>query len=177
MLFSLCWFERLAPYLEIDQADRNVIFGQRHSTPIWGCPDWPKDSGSPSAGRPGYGITWYPMLPASKVSSDFFGKPNPYADIIRAQVTLSPRRILVGESWDWHLYLSPTVPGYYNPVEANCGSWGGTVNDSGASRVWDPTRHRGRANYLFFDLHVQAIPSANQAWLGCYDPSSSNWSP
>ncbi len=154
------WFSAIAEYVGHDSDDATQIQAQRSGSVIWGCPAWRPST--LSSARPGYGMTWYPDAPASWATNfcwlDPGGGLNAYGvDIALSRITQRPRRIIFGDSLDWHLFFNAT-PGYF-------------------PAVWDPYRHNGRAVYAFFDGHVQAIAGSANAWMGCSNPASTSWKP
>jgi prepilin-type N-terminal cleavage/methylation domain-containing protein/prepilin-type processing-associated H-X9-DG protein len=163
---SVQWFNVIASYAGIDSDDSQTIYNQRGSSVIWGCQNWKPTPAQFSISRPGYGMSWYPLAPASWNFSmcwqDPGGgfNPDPNAvDIGLSRITLGSRRILLGDSLNWHLFFSSASPGY-------------------KADVWDPSRHRGgRAVYTFFDGHVQSIAASANAYLGSSNPASTSWNP
>lgn len=154
----LHWFDAIAPYIDVVDDKSASSYAMRHATPIWGCPLWPKDAATTNQFKPGYGFVWYPLAPVSSRTSDYWDIPAPWvSDIYQSKITERGRRIMIGETNDWPLGTT----------------FGATA--TAYPTTWDPTRHRGRANYLFFDLHIQSIPATANAYLGTADPSS--WNP
>ncbi len=160
------WFTAIAGYVGHDDMETSVsIAGKRFGSVVWGCPLWQPTVATFSTSRPGIGMTWYLQSP---VAADYnmcwldpagAFNPDPSAhDIALANVTLGSRRIVLGDSLDWHLFFTYGTSSYY-------------------ANVWDQARHRGRAVYGFFDGHAQSIAASANAYLGCTNPSSAAWNP
>lgn len=150
------WFDAIGPALGLDDDMPFTAFAARGSTPIWGCPQWPKYAATTFFSRPGYGFVYYPLTSPFKTSS-FSDNPAWAVDISLSQISLGGRRIMIGESRDWPLSTGPSIVAY--------------------PATWTPTRHRGRANYLFFDGHVQSVAAEANAYLGTSDPANTAWAP
>lgn len=157
------WFDAIATYLELPDDQTATSYDARYSTPIWGCPSWPKSAPTTLPYRPGYGFAWFPLAPQSVRTNFCWLDPNGGLnsfgrDIDLAAVTARSRRIMVSDTSDWPL-STPSLPAVAYP------------------NGWSPTRHGGRANYLFFDGHVQALPASSNAYIGAADPTSTAWKP
>lgn len=151
------WFDALAPVLGLEDDMPSTAFIARGATPIWGCPQWPRYAPTTMFSRPGYGFVYYPITSPAFKTNCFWDVPVWAVDISLSQVSLGSRRILIGESRDWPLSTGPALVAY--------------------PATWTPTRHRGRANYLFFDGHVQSVAAGANAYLGTSDPADTTWTP
>jgi len=154
------WFCAIAEYVGHDSDDQDQIFAERSGSVIWGCQRWRPET--PISAYPGYGMVWYPDAPASYVSNFFWLDPSggyngTGVDIALGRISAKSRRIVLGDSTNWHLFLGSYAADY--------------------SGAWDPYRHEGRAVYAFFDGHVQAIAGSAYAWRGCANPASTSWKP
>ena len=157
------WFDTLAPLVGLSDDWTMTSFSSRGANVIWGCPNWPKNSPTTNIFRPGYGFAWFPLAPRSYKTNfcwlDPGGSFNSFgADISIGQIEQRTRRIMLGESSDWPL-STPALPVSAYPT------------------YWSPDRHRGRANYVFFDNHVQTLAATSNAYLGSADPASTAWNP
>ncbi|MBN8526523.1 MAG: prepilin-type N-terminal cleavage/methylation domain-containing protein [Planctomycetes bacterium] len=156
----LSWFCAIAEYVGHDSDDQGTILNERSGSVIWGCPRWQPTT--LSSAYPGYGMVWYPDAPNSYITNFFWLDPsggyNGYGvDIPIGRISLKPKRILLGDSANWHLFLGGYAADY--------------------NSAWDPWRHDGRAVYAFFDGHVQSIAGNAYAWRGCANPAASSWNP
>lgn len=158
------WFDSIATYVELVDDQTATSFAARYATPIWGCPLWPKDGPSTLPYRTGYGFAWFPLAPQSSRTNfcwlDPGGGLNAFGrDIPIGMIGAQARRIMLSDTADWPLG-TPSLPAIAYPAG------------------WSPTRHGGaRANYLFFDGHVQAVAATASAYLGAADPTSTAWKP
>lgn len=157
------WFDTLAPMVGLSDDWTMTSFSSRWSNVIWGCPNWPKSAPTTNLYRPGYGYSWFPLAPTSYATNfcwlDPAGSFNNFGvDIPLGRIAQRGRRIMLGETLDWPL-STPAATATAFPAS------------------WDPTRHRGRANYVFFDNHIQTIAATGNAYLGSADPASTAWSP
>jgi prepilin-type N-terminal cleavage/methylation domain-containing protein/prepilin-type processing-associated H-X9-DG protein len=154
------WFCAIAEYVGHDSDDQGTIMTERSGSVIWGCPLW--RPAAPNSAYPGYGMVWYPDAPTSYITNFFWLDPSggyngTGVDIALGRISAKARRIMLGDSVNWHLFL---------------GSYAADYSD-----VWDPYRHNGRAVYSFFDGHVQSVAGTAYAWRGCANPTSSSWNP
>ena len=161
MTIARHWFNSIATYVGHEQEDGASIFAARGSSVIWGCQAWRPSMLTTS--KTGYGMTWFPDSPNSSKSSMSWLDPSGGIDPAGVDFSVSrirqpSRRIVIGDAADWHLFFTYGSPGYF-------------------AGAWDQDRHRGKAVYTFFDGHVQPVPSAASAWLGCSNPASAAWNP
>lgn len=157
------WFDAIATYLELADDQTATSYAARYATPIWGCPAWPKSGPGTLPYRTGYGMAWFPLAPQSYRTNFLWLEPNGGLnnfgrDIDIARVPARARRIMVADTLDWPLG-TPSIPAVAYPSS------------------WHPTRHGGRANYLFFDGHVQTLSADSNAYIGAADPTSVVWKP
>lgn len=145
------WFELLQDYVESDNRDnfaatdrRDILAGGRNV--LKDCPAYV----ATTVYAYGYGLNGCLMMPGSNQRStwDLAATPPVQIDWSVAKVTLRSVRVLVGESPDWHV----------------------TVNNSKYPTRWDPLRHGQTSNYLFCDMHVQAL-SQDAAALAVSNPA------
>jgi len=145
------WYELLQNYVESDNRDgfagadrRDIAAGGRNV--LRDCPAFVVTT----VYAFGYGLNGCLMMPGSNQRStwDLTATPVVKIDWHIDKVTHRSARVLVGESPDWHV----------------------TVNNSKYSTRWDPVRHGNVSNYLFCDMHVQALPQAAAA-LAISDPA------
>ena len=158
------WFDSLAPYVGMNDDSTMTSFVSRGANVIWGCPVWPKSAATTNLFRPGYGFAWFPLAPNSFATNfcwlDPGGAFNSFGvDIPLARVTVRNKRIMMSETLDWPLSTPTVLPATAYP------------------NGWDPKRHRGRANYVFFDNHIQAMAATENTYLGAADPGSGAWNP
>ena len=125
----------------------------------WACPtaksDRNLDPGAGNVGWTGYGKNFNALMePTSGVTGPdcpydswwhASGSMAWYKEVRAARVTNPSRRIMVGDSrnsvlWFWATQTVLSFPSKNEMVNANA-----------------PDRHRGKANYLFFDGHVQRL--------------------
>lgn len=158
------WFDSIATYLELDDDLTATSYGARYASPIWGCPLWPKSGPGTLPYRTGYGMAWFPLAPQSYRTNFLWLDPNGGLntfgrDIGINMVPARSRRIMLADTVDWPLG-TPSLPAVAYPSS------------------WNPTRHGGRrANYLFFDGHVQTLSVESNAYIGAADPNSTAWRP
>jgi prepilin-type N-terminal cleavage/methylation domain-containing protein/prepilin-type processing-associated H-X9-DG protein len=142
------WLELLLENLDCEDADRDGTVTDRdlRYTPhnvLKGCPSW---EDRPSISVYGYGMNGCLRMPEIQHSSVV--RPGAwYVEFRASGTTYQSYRILVGDCPGWHL-----------------------TNNSKYGKQMAPTRHRGASNYLFCDLHVQALPPT-EAELGLADPA------
>jgi prepilin-type N-terminal cleavage/methylation domain-containing protein/prepilin-type processing-associated H-X9-DG protein len=204
------WVGQMLPYLEKDsQADADYLQGTQSSGIFQGCPtlrqtgyyrSWLTAAGSNNLffneNCPGYGMNSMPGRPQSMLTSEWSNPWVPgatgFANFVMSRVSLTSKRILIGDCIKFNGNM--TTPGY--------NSGGQFLYDNGwgfTNLGWSPeplheyawvngagTRHRGSANYVFFDGHVQAVryPRTNSEGsanggpgLGLSDPGDSRWRP
>lgn len=152
--YDVQWQTLLEPFLNEGKADADTRFGKVQ----WGCPAWKgrvDGSGAVNQGWSGYGKTYVPLAPAdwhldSEPTATYEWRWAAGFRIFRFnQLPNHSGRILMGDSIDWHLFPDSGTPAAWF-------SWSG-----------DPRRHRGRANYVYADLHA-ASRTPDQAWNGLY---------
>jgi prepilin-type processing-associated H-X9-DG protein/prepilin-type N-terminal cleavage/methylation domain-containing protein len=145
----------LDPYLEKERET-----ARKDIAPVfWGCKAW-RGNASLAATKnnvngqywlcPGYGINPTPGRPTTTTNIDWaFAAANARV-WTQAQITLPSARLQFGDAQQDRLWL---------------------LNGTAFVAAYaDPQRHRGRANYSFFDGHVTAL--ANTAAVNAaYDPS------
>ena len=159
--WGVLWYELIQPYVErgTDDPDANI----RHGV-VWGCPVWRANAQSSERGRSGFGKNYLartvvndtalPLMDSYHMAEQWGGQwaiDTLYHAYQFSQITNIAQRTMIGDSVDWHLgagYGSPTV--WWN--------WSG-----------DPRRHRNRANYLAFDMHVSSM-APDDAWSALYPP-------
>jgi prepilin-type N-terminal cleavage/methylation domain-containing protein/prepilin-type processing-associated H-X9-DG protein len=144
----------LDPYLGKEQET-----SRRDISPVfWGCRSWngsqilASSKGDPNGQYwlcPGYGINSILGRPTSFIGIDWVFTPANARAISLAQIALFANRMQFGEAREDRLYLNGAAFGL---------------------GVADPQRHRGRANYAFFDGHVAAL-LPDTAVMAIYDPS------
>lgn len=155
--YGVLWHVFAQPYLErsTERAADNLKAGV-----VWGCPVWRgrvDGSGIINGGWTGYGRNFVLRGPTdvhldSELTASEWGWPGGYVEFDLANIATPSSRILAGDSIDWHLFPDP------NGAPGTWPAWSG-----------DPQRHRGRANYLFCDLHV-ATADPRGGWDGVYPP-------
>ena len=128
------WFTLLTPYLARITKNPNALSTNGISV-LWGCPTYNQDrtknvTGKADANCPGYALSNRPDLPASEAVNSPYGGTQ--ATFKLDNITHKSSRLLLGDSYTW---LLQNV----------------TSKDIGA------TRHDNRANYAFFDYHVQSL--------------------
>lgn len=159
------WYNLLAPYYGV--REKAVDSGFSSSTDVskmvsvfWGCPAWRgrtwDTAGANKADQsPGYGMNVYPNLPTDTSHSNFHGKywGNDQRVFRLSAITYPATRVLIGDGNDWAI-------------------WGNNVPAATADYQWvgKGKRHRDKANFLFYDLHVSAIP-LGKIPLAFNDPS------
>ncbi|MCK6489043.1 MAG: type II secretion system GspH family protein [Planctomycetes bacterium] len=140
----------------------NYLATQVGANVVWGCPAWSKTKAL-NYSKPGYGFTMWPDGSGAGKShnnlSSVWGRW-----FTRTKLGNTSRRLLVADSVDFHLAPNATNNGWLLPD-----AWG---PGSG-----DPSRHRGRASYGFFDGHVASLPVGAQTWRGVVDPADPAWNP
>ena len=157
---TLHWFQLLYPY--VGREDTNWEDPNDHTSVFWGCPEWlGRDSGwnippqgAPAISSPGYGMNVYPVLPNHWIGNTSSGNPEPKFYI--SQISHPTRRVLVGDSIDWHI--------------AGTGNYGNGTYGFPSWSPGDPRRHGKTANYLFFDIHAASLPYTH-AHMHLYNPA------
>jgi prepilin-type N-terminal cleavage/methylation domain-containing protein/prepilin-type processing-associated H-X9-DG protein len=130
------WFTLLTPYVTRTTKNPNALAYTNGTTVIWGCPTYLKDPtknsyGVRNANCPGFGISNYPELWESTAANSPYGGPQRAFKL--DNVTYRSTRLMMGDCGDWLMWtFDPTK----NP---------GVI------------RHSGKANYAFFDFHVQTL--------------------
>lgn len=208
------WVGLLLPYLDKDsQADADYSRGTQNSGIFHACPtlrqtgyfkSWAAEALAAGPGLenffnencPGYGLNSQPGRPQRTETTEWGnpwapGSPN-YANFPLSRVPLASKRICIGDTIKFNGNL--TTPGY--------NSGGQFLYDNGwgfTNLGWSPeplhdyawtnghgTRHRGSANYVFFDGHVQPVRypktsadgTANGGpGLGLSNPGDTRWNP
>jgi len=157
---SVDWYVLLAPYIVKDvRTDSNTgasrSIAETKDSVIWGCPANPylKDriTSWGGANSNGYGLNANLGLPDDTRTAHYPAAPWPHPQALwnHAAVTYPSERPLIGDTTGKFLRT-------LTPVR---------MTDSRAA-----ARHRGKAVYLFCDLHV-AVLSEVQACQGIRDPS------
>jgi prepilin-type N-terminal cleavage/methylation domain-containing protein/prepilin-type processing-associated H-X9-DG protein len=149
------WHDLIAPYVERDDTGWHA---NQHQAITWGCPAWQgagdDGTGAYNPGYTGYGKSYCPLATAdwhldSQPDADAWGWPQGYTIFRLDNIPNQSKRILLGDSVQWQLFPDQTTRG-------NWFNWSG-----------DPRRHRGNANYAFFDCHVKALDPF-VAWDGVF---------
>jgi prepilin-type N-terminal cleavage/methylation domain-containing protein/prepilin-type processing-associated H-X9-DG protein len=130
------WFTLLTPHLSRVTANPNALAYSNGTTVIWGCPTYLKDPtrnsyGVRNANCPGFGISNYPELWESTEANSPYGGSQKRFKL--DNVTFRSTRLMMGDCADWLMWT-------FKP-DKNLGV----------------TRHSGKANYAFFDFHVQML--------------------
>jgi prepilin-type N-terminal cleavage/methylation domain-containing protein/prepilin-type processing-associated H-X9-DG protein len=133
------WFTLLTPYVSRNTKNPNALAYTNGTTVIWGCPTYlqnpTKNSyGARNANCPGYGVSNYPELWESTAANSPYGGPQTAFKL--DNVTYKSTRLMLGDCGDWLMW---TFDASKNP---------------------GVTRHNRKANYAFFDYHVQALSAA-----------------
>jgi prepilin-type N-terminal cleavage/methylation domain-containing protein/prepilin-type processing-associated H-X9-DG protein len=175
------WYALVSTYVEASPTEPATAVTIRRTSVIWGCPAFRRSS-APSLTwkeRSGFGLNMYPLFQASRpnlekfVHSDLTWLPGlgtgawyTVGNLALNRVTAAASRTLVGESSNF--YTTATLPAATNLFGfAKAG-----VFEQGQGWVYndgDPERHRGKANYCFFDGHVQSVPK-DRGWMTLYSP-------
>ena len=133
------WFTLLTPYLARATKSPNALAYSNGVNVIWGCPTYLQDpvknaQGSRNANCPGFGLNNSPELPASAAANSPYGGTQTTFKL--DNITDKSSRLMLGDCVDWLMWTFDT-----------------TLNPGAA-------RHSKKANYVFFDFHVQAIGPA-----------------
>jgi prepilin-type N-terminal cleavage/methylation domain-containing protein/prepilin-type processing-associated H-X9-DG protein len=133
------WFTLLTPYLSRDTKSPNALAYTNGTTVIWGCPTYLQDPtqnpyGARNANCPGYGVSNYPELWESTAANSPYGGAQTAFKL--DNVTYKSTRLMLGDCGDWLMW---TLVATKNP---------GVI------------RHDKKANYAFFDYHVQTLNAA-----------------
>ncbi len=159
---KLHWIQYLSGY--VGKEDAGWVDPNDPTSVFWGCPEWrgrdaswniPPRANAAVSSSPGYGMNMYPEQPANwnaNSRNDQSNEPLYALD----QITHASNRVLVADAIDWHVSASWNYDNGY---------FGFTSWSRGA-----PQRHGKTANYLFFDMHAQALPYT-KAHMYLYDPS------
>jgi prepilin-type N-terminal cleavage/methylation domain-containing protein/prepilin-type processing-associated H-X9-DG protein len=140
----------------------NYLATQVGANVVWGCPAWSKTKAF-NYSKPGYGMTAWPNGCGALKNSNNLSNPSGRW-FTRSKLDTSSRRLLVGDSIDFHLNPNGTFTAWAGPSAWDLGSG-------------DPARHRGRANYGFFDGHVGSFTATTPTWLGISNPADPAWNP
>jgi prepilin-type processing-associated H-X9-DG protein/prepilin-type N-terminal cleavage/methylation domain-containing protein len=153
-VYPTTWFLVLTPYVQKEATSSTQI--SQHSV-IWGCPTYnatttnsPTGNGGMGSGSwfPGYGENELPNLPTSgavNAEGNQWSNLGYFRPFKLLNITHRSTRPLFADDNGWMTGPSATT-----------GKWsGGTF------------RHSERANFLFFDLHVEAMkqPQATNAYI------------
>jgi prepilin-type processing-associated H-X9-DG protein/prepilin-type N-terminal cleavage/methylation domain-containing protein len=149
------WHDLIQPYVGRENTQGGAANANKGV--IWGCPSWKgrSDVAGVNPGWTGYGKNYTPDAPqdwhldAEPVAVQEWNWPSGFKIFRYSAIRNTSSRIVIGDSIDWHLF-------------PNAGGVGTFFWWSGA-----PTRHRERANYLFFDGHVAALDAVG-GWNGIY---------
>jgi prepilin-type N-terminal cleavage/methylation domain-containing protein/prepilin-type processing-associated H-X9-DG protein len=146
------WFNTIAPYLGSDVVD--IRDGEIASI-TRACPAWQGRSDVPESARatkPGYGMTIHPRAGSSANGQPNTSGPalNRFRLISITDFDVPTRTILLGDSADWHLFI--TGGNWVN------GNWDANSSIPMGYASGHPTRHRGRANYMMADSSVATLP-------------------
>jgi prepilin-type processing-associated H-X9-DG protein len=158
--YGVHWHDLIEPYVE-KQTDgwHNNAF----KAITWGCPSWKgggdDGTGAYNPGYTGYGKSYVPLAPRdwhldSQPDADAWNWHDGFEIFRFSQIFAPADRILLGDSVQWQL-----MPNYGTGSPSDRGSW---PNWSG-----DPARHRGNANYAFFDGHVKMLDQY-RGWDGVF---------
>lgn len=161
------WFQLIAPQLDLPDTmelfPNDAMSGCNHlayaagKNLLWSCPEW-SVSKAANATKPGFGMGMWPGGASASYHNNMtsvWGRRFP-----QGRITLTAKRILLGDSVDFHLAINAT------PVAT---AW--------ANGSADPSRHRGRANYVFYDGHAASLAATQPNWLGVSDPANTAWNP
>ena len=145
------WFNTIAPYLGSDVAD--IRDGEIASISR-ACPSWQGRNdvaAQARATKPGFGMTIHP-----RAGSRSNGQPNVAGPVLNrfrlisiSDFDVPTRTILLGDSSDWHLFI--TGGNWVN------GNWDENPNIPTGYSSGHPDRHRGRANYLMADTSAATL--------------------
>lgn len=136
--------------------------GKAASGVTWSCPGFKPESWNP--GWTGFGKNPYLEFPQLvNPRYDFTTTTKPVPDYFRMSAIQGPSsRILIGDSRDFHI-----IPMYWKySIGQTATEWGTASTSvvwdpSSWNRSGDPSRHRGKANYLYCDMHAaSATPLA-----------------
>ncbi|MDA3960207.1 MAG: prepilin-type N-terminal cleavage/methylation domain-containing protein [Planctomycetota bacterium] len=143
------WFERLLPYAE--------VLGRRGRDPtrddlgvrtvFKSCPEWIQETGADGP-RIGFGMNYRPLLPGDsrttrhEIAAD--GTSGAQLALFEDMVSQGSQRVLFGGSDGYAVSVTSSLP--YR------------LNSGGDSR------HRGRASYCFFDLHMETMVPERAVW-------------
>lgn len=182
------WFDLLGPY--VNESKRSANSNMWKQGLFWQCPSYTRRNiqSKANAGKPGYGRNptlgnpdtqgWWTDCQFDIVQN--YNQSNPAAcdpnkkwarnpsnlyggwcKIWRfGSLTWPSKRVLAGDSDDWALGTQGSGAPYLfsgEPRTASNNPWG------------DPTRHRGKANYVFCDGHVATV-ERRIAFYGIRDP-------
>jgi len=163
---AVLWINLLGPYFD-GPTELNSYAGSKDASirllkgPLWGgCPLFTVSSSGTLAN--GYGMNEVLGSPGSLVHS-YYGISTtfPQGSFALSPITLKDRRILVGDATGSRIDASRSTPP----------GTGFTVGGPGGSSIGGTAdRHRGKANYVFCDMHVALLAPAH-AFMSGYDPS------
>jgi len=138
------WFGQLLPYLGRNNSNINSVSATNSPNVIWGCPTYNQNSTqnyektANNEYYPGYGENFQPNLPNSLPENGYEGGSS-FALSKIDNITYKSGRLLIGDASDYEVYLA-----LFSLTNSGC------------------IRHSGRANYVFFDYHVQSLKPSTQ---------------
>ena len=166
------WMRLLATY--VDASPTGDIPASTNDIPrtsvLWGCPEWKYVLNQTA--KTGYGMNRWPFnapgLPAIEQQRSSVHQATRYQrDIPLAQITYPGQRPYLGDSTYLYIYTntgSPTTYSFEPPTASDLSN--GWKYGGG-----DPDRHKGRANYVFYDGHAGSLPAA-RASIAFTDPAT-----
>lgn len=183
------WQQNIARYLEVDNA--SLSSGDLKQTGVFNaCPAWnhspwktwvevncPQQSGFAN----GYEINC--TLDSSGFTSDWNAFVNHYTPNVKdwtlGSISHPSRRFLAAESMpegygpgvSWYLGTDWVDGGGFPAIN----NWMKRGTEQSGFQSGHPTRHRGSANYLFVDAHVQTIAESANPGYGIRDPSKATY--
>lgn len=163
---AVIWINLLGPFFD-GPVELNRYVGSKDASirklrgPLWGgCPLFTLSPSGPLAN--GYGLNEVLGSPQN-LNHSFWTVSSTFTQgsFTLGAITLKDRRILVGDATGTRLDSTrSTPPGTSFTIGSSTGvSIGGTAD-----------RHRGKANYVFCDMHVAPLVPAD-AFMSVYDPS------
>ncbi len=161
------WYDTLAPYAEAENTSGTL--NMNGNSVFMSCPAW-NYSGAAHWTKLGYGMPLVNNMGTSRsFKSDWFwAGSEPIRDGTLGELTMSSKRILIGESAVKYLQASgnPALWNLWNSYKYDQALWSNPT----ATPPANPVRHSGRANYAFVDGHVQSLGPLTSPW-GYLDPT------
>lgn len=153
--YGVHWHHLLLPYEERSARSWSANSKQALGGITWSCPTFMPLSWNP--GWVGFGRAYRLGNPSTNTNDNWYDNVPSAVHYRWSALTHPSSRIMVGDSANWGIEVTGTAQQF--------------TGENSAYPWAAPERHRGRANYLFADLHVTTT-SREQAWRALTNPAN-----